>query len=375
MDVPETIDQNDYWKDWKEMGSMAMGIQRESQRAVPPRQKSSLEREREGTIRGGKLTSESISMATINDEQEQPNNPLKSAGKQAVAFPPRPWMQEQPNNPLKLAGSPSLEYQPAVDLATGRLLGFEALVRWTQTDRTNIQADVLVPWAEASDNMSTLDAWVFVEACTQAQSWSAGIQIAVNCSMDEFREGKASESIQHALKVSGLNPDRLTVEVGEQTISDTKSLEDLRKLCDLGVHLAVDDVGTRWSSLRPFKELNVDTVKIDKSFISGLESEAGMNRCVVEALLNVSHSLAMSTIAEGIETPQQVAILQEFRVDVGQGYFFAHPLSAERAGQLANAETRPVFSLGPGHDASVRHTEDIQPRLVSLAARQDNLTN
>ena len=76
MDVAETIDQNDYWKDWKERGSMAMGIQRESQRAVPPRQKSSLEREREGTIRGGKLTSESISMATINDEQEQPNNPL-----------------------------------------------------------------------------------------------------------------------------------------------------------------------------------------------------------------------------------------------------------------------------------------------------------
>ncbi|EQD32222.1 Diguanylate phosphodiesterase, predicted domain protein, partial [mine drainage metagenome] len=141
---------------------------------------------------------------------------------------------------------------------------------------------------------------------------------------------------------------------------------DLEKLSNMGVHLAVDDVGTRWSSLRPFKELNVDTVKIDGSFIAGLEPEAGMNRCVVEALLNVSHSLGMSTIAEGIETPQQVAILQEFGVDVGQGFFFAHPLPPKRARELANADTRPIFSLGPGHDSSVRHTEDIQPRLMTL---------
>ncbi len=337
------------------MRSIGMSTQLESQRAVLSKQQLSL---RGGTGNGNSSLERSLSLQ----------------GGNLVANIERQNQQVQSGNPLKLAGAPSLEYQPAVDLATGRLLGFEALVRWTQADRTSIQADVLVPWAEASDNMSTLDAWVFVEACTQAQSWAAGIQIAVNCSIDEFREGAASESIQHALEISGLNPDRLTVEVGEQTISDTKSLEDLKRLSDLGVHLAVDDVGTRWSSLKPFKELNVDTVKIDKSFIAGLESEAGMNRCVVEALLNVSHSLAMSTIAEGIETPQQVAILQEFGVDVGQGYFFAHPLSAERAGELANAETRPVFSLGPGHDASVKYTEHIQPRLVSLATRPTSET-
>ncbi len=268
-------------------------------------------------------------------------------------------------NPIHLAGEPVLQYQPAVDLATGRLLGFEALVRWSRPDGPeelggHIMADVLIPWAEASDNVADLDEWVLMEACSTAQGWVSGVQIAVNCSTEDFHSGRASKSVKAALEVSRLNPDRLTVEVSERTIADSSCVEDLVAVAAQGVHLAVDDVGTRWTSLQPLRELQVDTVKIDRSFVAGLEVDAGMNRCVVEALLNVSHSLAMSTVAEGIETYQQLTILQEFGVDVGQGYFFSSPLASDVADELATAEQRPVFSLGPGHDKAVHGTEHIQ---------------
>ena len=269
--------------------------------------------------------------------------------------------------PIELPGEPALVYQPAVDLATGLLLGFEVFVRWIQPDSESIRADVLVPWAEASNNVTALDRWVITEACKEAQRWPSGMQVAVNCSVEDFRQKTACSSIQHALELSSLNPDLLTVEVSEDTISDSNSVEELRRLSSFGIHLAVDDVGTRWSSLRPFKDLNVDTVKIDGSFISGLESDAGMNRCVVEALLQVSHSLSMSAIAEKIETARQVAILKEFGVDIGQGFFFAYPLSVEQARKLANAESRPIFSLGTDNNSTVRHVQDVQPMYASAS--------
>jgi EAL domain-containing protein (putative c-di-GMP-specific phosphodiesterase class I) len=253
---------------------------------------------------------------------------------------------------IALAGKPVLEFQPAVDLATGRLLGMEALVRWEHPTRGRIAPDILIPWAEENGDIVELNAWVMEAACCEAELWSTGLQLAVNCSIIQLRRGEASKAAVQALEASGLNPDRLTIEITERTINDDRAADDLRALCDLGVHIAVDDVGTSWSSLQVLRKFAIEIVKIDRAFINNLESEEGMNRAIVEAIIHVGHSLAMSTVAEGVESAEQVAILREFGADVGQGYFFAPPLREDDAHKLATAEPRPIFSLGPGREAS-----------------------
>jgi EAL domain-containing protein (putative c-di-GMP-specific phosphodiesterase class I) len=253
---------------------------------------------------------------------------------------------------MTLAGKPVLEYQPAVDLATGRLLGMEALVRWEHPTKGRIAPDILIPWAEENGDIVVLNAWVMEAACCEAQLWSTGLQLAVNCSMIQLRRGEASKAAVRALETSGLNPDRLTIEVTERTINDDRAAADLRALADLGMHLAVDDVGTSWSSLQVLRKFAIEIVKIDRAFINNLEAEEGMNRAIVEAIIHVGHSLAMSTVAEGVESAQQAAILREFGADVGQGYFFAPPLCGDEAHELATAEPRPIFSLGPGRESS-----------------------
>lgn len=264
-----------------------------------------------------------------------------------------------------MPGRPLVQFQPAVDLATGRLLGFEALVRWEHPEAGLLAPNRVIPWAEGQGKIVELNAWVFEEACRHAQRWPSGIQLAANCSLTLLRTGAASAAVSAALASTGINPDRLTIEVTERTIADDRAASDLRALTALGIHLAVDDVGTSWSSLQPLRRFSVETVKIDGAFIAGLEADEGMNRAIVEAIIHVAHSLAMSTVAEGVETAQQVAILREFGADVAQGYFFAHPISAAEAEELANTEPRPVFAvtasgvMGGGQPA-------VQPRPLSV---------
>lgn len=264
-----------------------------------------------------------------------------------------------------LPGRPALQFQPAVDLATGRLLGFEALVRWEHPDDGLLPPSVVIPWAEEHGAIVELNAWVFEEACRCGQRWPSGIQLAANCSLTLLRNGSASTSVAAALESTGFNPDRLTIEVTERTVADDRASADLRALTALGVHLAVDDVGTSWSSLQPLRRFAVETVKIDGAFIAGLEADEGMNRAIVEAIVHVAHSLAMSTVAEGVESAEQVAILREFGADVAQGYFFAHPVSVDQAEELANTEPRPVFALTAGRAMGGAHPA-VQPRPLSV---------
>ncbi len=264
-----------------------------------------------------------------------------------------------PVDAINLEGEPVLQFQPAIDLATGLLLGFEALVRWWHPKRGLIAPDVLLPWAELNGYIGTLSAWVLTEACRQAEGWASGIQIAVNCSASELRSGRASASALKALETSGLNPDRLTIEMTETTVADPSSREDLEALSSLGAHLALDDVGTSWSTLGNMRTFSIETAKIDREFISGLEPHEGMNRAIVEAIIQVSQSLGMSTVAEGVETAQQVQILRELGADVGQGYFFARPLPSDEARDLANRQPRAVYALTADTD---------EPGLAAAAA-------
>ena len=240
--------------------------------------------------------------------------------------------------PTVLAGQPSLGFQPIVDLGSGQLLGFEGLLRWSHPTEGIIRPQLLIPWAEANGDIVALGEWVLSEGCRQAMSWPFSVQLAVNCSLVQLRRGVASPAVASALGESGLPPDRLTIEVTEHSMSDEAAVDQLRAIAALGVQLAVDDVGTSWNSIEILRRLAVNTIKIDQSFVNGLENNEGINRMVVQAVVHLAHSCGMATVAEGVESARHAAIVREFECDAAQGYFFAPPLDAENAAKLANVE-------------------------------------
>jgi EAL domain-containing protein (putative c-di-GMP-specific phosphodiesterase class I) len=251
----------------------------------------------------------------------------------------------RPRPELGLDGDPELVFQPAVDLATGRLLGFEALLRWNDPDLGPIPPSVLIPWAEANGHMVDLNAWVLSEACAAAASWQADLQLAVNCSVFQLRQHEAASAAAAAIEESGLNPDRLTIEITETSVTDDGAAADLHDMSRLGIQLTVDDIGSDWSTIESMQQFSIKTMKIDGSLIQGLADTGGVSRAMVETIIHVSHSLGICTVAESVETAQQVKILRELGADVGQGYFFAKPLAVEDALMLTTMDPLPVFPL------------------------------
>jgi EAL domain-containing protein (putative c-di-GMP-specific phosphodiesterase class I) len=243
-----------------------------------------------------------------------------------------------------LAGAPFLEFLPVVDLSSGRLLGMEALVRWQHPTRGLISPDELIPGAEASGDIGPLTRWIMMEACEQARFWSPSIQLGVNCTIDQLQRGEVSNAVACALERSGFRAGQLTVEVSEESVVDSSASADLKMLSQMGVQLSVDDVGTNWSSFEPFKRHSISTVKIDGSFIAGLESTQGINRLVVETVIHMAHSLGMSAIVESVETAGQVEIVRSFNADAAQGFFFARPMSGDDAASMAGGPEVPQFS-------------------------------
>jgi len=249
-----------------------------------------------------------------------------------------------PDTTFTLEGSPVLEFQPVVDLADGRLLGMEALVRWDHPTLGRLHPARLLPLVEANGDIIPLGEWVLAEACAQARLWSPSVQLAVNCTMSQLRHLDVAGMVRAAVETSGLAYDRLTLEITEDTVADGDAFVELQALSAMGVQLAVDDVGTNWSSFEPLRRLAVNTVKIDGSFVAGLEPTQGINRLVVETVIHMAHSLGMATIAEGVETAAQVALIREFDADAAQGYFFARPMPPEEATAMASGEVVPHFS-------------------------------
>lgn len=245
---------------------------------------------------------------------------------------------------FSLDGSPFLEFLPVVDLRSGRLLGLEALVRWQHPTEGVIAPSQLIPQAEISGDIVSLTRWVLVESCRQACAWSPSIQLGVNCTIEQLRRAEVSKAVENALEGTGFPSGQLTLEVTEDAIGDPSASGDLKDLSRMGVQLSVDDVGTNWSSFEPFRRHAISTVKIDGSFISGLESTQGINRLVVETVIHMAHSLGMSALVEQVENLAQVEIVRSFGADAAQGFFFAMPMSGEEALELARRDEVPHYS-------------------------------
>ncbi|NNF86936.1 MAG: EAL domain-containing protein [Acidimicrobiia bacterium] len=237
-------------------------------------------------------------------------------------------------------GQLSLWYQPKLEIATGRLTGVEALVRWHHPERGLIMPDRFIPIAEESGLIIPLDRWVLQEACRQIEEWSgAGMDdfvVSVNVSSRQFHQGELAGEVQEALAVSSVDPSRLEVEVTEGTlIEDIEparvTLDGLR---DLGVRISIDDFGTGYSSLSYLKRLPIDVLKIDRSFIQALPDDPD-DAAISEAIVRLGHTLNMEIVAEGVETEDQFDFLGRLGCDIAQGYLIAAPLAAPLFAEFA----------------------------------------
>ncbi len=221
-----------------------------------------------------------------------------------------------------------LVYQPQVDLHTGKLAGFEALLRWEHPVRGTVPPIEFIPIAEETGEIRRIGAWVILEACRQASLWPAELTVAVNVSPLQFDDEKLPGHVKDALNRSGIAPERLEIEVTEGLLfhNPDAALAQLTQLRQLGVDIAMDDFGTGYSSLSHLSRFPFTKVKIDQSFVRGGVDDR--TQALVTCIISLGASLGMKTLAEGVETPEQYQRLQTSGCDAVQGYLISRPMEA-----------------------------------------------
>ena len=231
----------------------------------------------------------------------------------------------------------ALRYQPVLDLETGAVSGVEALIRWERPDHGVVSPADFIPLAEESGLVVPMGAWVLEQACVQLATWrrerpESGLSMSVNLSTRQLQDPDIVEHVESALEKTGIAPSSLTLEITESVLMDDteKVLATLRALKALGVQLAIDDFGTGYSSLSYLHQFPFDILKIDKAFI-GRHGDGSDESPLVRAIVELARTLGLRTVAEGIETPEQLDKLRDLRCDLGQGYLFAAPLGKTEA--------------------------------------------
>ncbi|MDR6961483.1 diguanylate cyclase (GGDEF)-like protein/PAS domain S-box-containing protein [Pseudomonas brassicacearum] len=226
-----------------------------------------------------------------------------------------------------------VHYQPVHDLATSRVIGVEALVRWQHPKRGLVSPAEFIPIAERTGLIAQIDAWVMDQACRQMCQWQqAGVVlsfVAVNVSSRLFAHRELYEQVARVLHDTGLDPACLELEVTESAVMEDPevALDQMHRLRELGVRLAIDDFGTGYSSLLRLKRLPVQKLKIDQGFVAGLPWDED-DAAIVRVIIALARSMGMQVHAEGIEQREQAAFLLEQACELGQGYWFGRPVAA-----------------------------------------------
>src|SRR5256885_1293361 len=232
-------------------------------------------------------------------------------------------------------------YQPIVNLASGDIVGFEALLRWEHPKRGLLGPEEFIPVAEETGLIRELGWWNLREACRQISEWRANLAqhpeltISVNLSAKQFLQANLVEDIGKLLRELALPAEALKLEITESTVmaDPAAAVEMLQQIKALGIRLAIDDFGTGYSSLSYLHRFPLDTLKIDRSFISGMGDD-GEGMEIARTILPMANNLRLDVVAEGVETVQQVAMLKKLQCKYGQGYYFSKPLSAEGTAAL-----------------------------------------
>ena len=225
-----------------------------------------------------------------------------------------------------------LAYQPQYSLATNRLCGFEALLRWHHRERGNIGPAAFIPVAEETGLIVPIGAWVLQTACAEAKHWPDDVRLAVNLSAVQFRNADLVETVRQALDTAGIAATRLELEITESVLltNSAAALGMLRAFHEMGIRISMDDFGTGYSSLSYLRSFPFDTIKIDQTFVRDLSTDPGC-RAIVRSVVALSNSLGMTTTAEGVETEEQLAELRLQGCTDAQGYLFSKPLPAAEA--------------------------------------------
>ena len=229
-----------------------------------------------------------------------------------------------------------LEYQPQVDLKTGTITGFEALLRWHSEEIPDVSPEEFVPVLEASGQITRVGAWIIDTACGHWREWldrefvSPEARISINVSAHQFADGNLLKYLKKAIDRHSLEPSSVEIELTESAVMlDThETRKALRQIRNIGIGLSMDDFGTGFATLAYLRQYRFDTLKIDRSFIQRICSRK-KDLAIALSMIQLAHTLDLRTVVEGVETPEQLVSLRRMGCDVGQGHFFSRPLAAD----------------------------------------------
>jgi predicted signal transduction protein with EAL and GGDEF domain len=247
----------------------------------------------------------------------------------------------------------ALVYQPQFNLRLNMITGFEALLRWQSPTRGAVSPLEFIPGAEDTGIIASIGEWVLRTACREAATWSGAHMVSVNVSAIQFKSPHFVAMAMSALAASGLDPRRLELEITESVMLDTGGMAFamLQKLRGMGVHIALDDFGTGYSSMGYLRSFPFDRIKIDQSFVRGRSNDA-VGRAIVSAVASIGRSLGMTTVAEGVETEEQMArIAADGCTDV-QGYLISRPIPPAQIDSFLLSRNERIICKASGSFAS-----------------------
>jgi diguanylate cyclase (GGDEF)-like protein len=251
-----------------------------------------------------------------------------------------------------------LAYQPIVETTTDRVIGVESLLRWTHPELGEVSPAVFIPIAEEAGLIGLLGNWALQQACADAASWPGSIRVAVNVSPVQFTNVGFAGVVTQALANSGLEPERLELELTESIFLNDDHVTDeaFAALKLLGVRLALDDFGTGYSSLGYLRKAPFDKIKIDQGFIRGVTEPGSRNRAIISAIVSLAGALDMDTTAEGIEAHDELGLMRELGVSQIQGYIYAQPVPGIMVAEALEDGTWTIKPDGPSKYRPERRT-------------------
>ncbi len=237
-------------------------------------------------------------------------------------------------------------YQPQGTMESGRVIGFEALLRWNHPVRGNIRPDIFIPIAEDTGAILGIGEWVLRAACREAATWKHPLTIAVNVSAVQIHHDSFVATVHEVLLETGLPPHRLELEITETALirDFDRALLTLRRIKALGVHIAMDDFGTGYSSLSNLRAFLFDKIKIDGSFIRSVNTNS-QAAAIVRAVLGLGRGLGLPVLAEGVETEAEFAFLRDEKCDEAQGYLLGRPADIDNFREVTQRVTSPAGDI------------------------------
>jgi len=242
-----------------------------------------------------------------------------------------------------------LAYQPVIDVNDNRVVALEAVMRWRHPELGDVSPGVFIPIAEETNLIAGLGEWALMQACRDAAGWPGDVRVAVNVSPVQFGNPALTSVVTQALASSGLQPQRLELELTESVfLSDSNSTDQmLAALNNLDVRLVLDDFGTGYSSLAYLRRAPFDKIKIDKAFIEGVTEEGSRNVAIIQSIVSLAEGLGMEVVAEGIEALDELAKIRSLGVGKVQGFIYARPMAKEHADEAMANGAWKITPVGP----------------------------